>query len=392
MKTKTIVKRVIDVALTVTLLLLMAFQVTEQFAHEWLGVTMFALTIVHQILNRKFYASIFKGKYHPLRVFQLIVNILLLLSFVCTALSGMMMSRFATPFMNGILPSSIVRQGHLALSHWSFVLMGLHLGLHFGIVTAKLKNKSVKIALGAVMSGISVYGFYLFFKSDMLNYMLFRNPFAFLDYEKAWWLVILENLTMLLAWGFAAYLLSLILRSVAKKDKRKSALLYASLLIAVIVSGIVLNALLNPAQENPSASWVSPQSVQTKNDAPTQAVGTDSKEVSDNYILIKGGSFTMGSPESENWRGDDETQHEVTVTDFYISPYEITQAEYQNELSGKTILPFCSHGGGRFGQSLTAIAKLAPNSNIGEGLSVHYSGGADLPDDVAAWLQANGLK
>ena len=30
------------------------------------------------------------------------------------------------------------------------------------------------------------------------------------------------------------------------------------------------------------------------------------------------------------------------------------------DFSGKTILPFCSHSGGRFGQSLTAIAKLAP--------------------------------
>jgi len=220
MKTKTIVKRVIDLALTVTLLLLMAFQVTEQFAHEWLGVTMFALMIVHQILNRKFYTSIFKGKYHPLRIFQLIVNILLLLSFVCTALLGMMISRFATPFMNGILPSSVVRQGHLALSHWSFVLMGLHLGLHFGIITAKLKNKAVKTALGAVISCISLIGFYLFFKSDMLSYMLFKTPFAFLDYEKAWWLVILENLAMLLAWGFAAYLLSLILRLGTNKEKR----------------------------------------------------------------------------------------------------------------------------------------------------------------------------
>ena len=333
MKTKTIVKRVIDVALTVTLLLLMAFQVTEQFAHEWLGVTMFALTIVHQILNRKFYASIFKGKYHPLRVFQLIVNILLLLSFVCTALSGMMMSRFATPFLNGILPSSFVRQAHLALSHWSFVLMGLHLGLHLGIVTAKLKNKAVKIALGAVMSCISVFGFYLFFKADMLTYMLFKTHFAFLDYEKAWWLVILENLAMLLAWGFAAYLLSLILRSVTKKDKRKSALLYTLLLIAVIAGGIVLNALLNPAQENPTASWAAPQSVQTQSDTPTQAIGTDNKALSDNYVLIKGGSFMMGSPETENWRGDDETQHEVTVTDFYISPYEITQAEYQRVMN-----------------------------------------------------------
>ena len=224
MKKSTVAKRIIDVALTVTLLLLMAFQVTEQLAHEWLGIAMFALTVAHQILNRKFYAAIFKGKYNALRILQLTVNCLLLLSFVCTALSGMMMSRFATPFMNGILPSSIVRQGHLAMSHWSFVLMGLHLGLHFGMITSKLKNKTARIILGIVMTAISVFGFYLFFKSDMLSYMLFKNPFAFLDYEKAWWLVILENLAMLLAWGFSAYLLSLFLRSVTKK-KRKAALL-----------------------------------------------------------------------------------------------------------------------------------------------------------------------
>ena len=215
-----IIKRIVDVALMVTLLLLMAFQVTEQLAHEWLGITMFVLTIVHQVLNRKYYAAIFKGKYSPLRIFQLIVNILLLLTFVCTALSGMMMSRFATPFMNGILPSSIVRQGHLALSHWSFVLMGLHLGLHFGIVMSKLRNRTVKIILGTVMTGIAVYGFYLFFKSDMLNYMLFKNPFAFLDYDKAWGLVLLENLAMLLAWAFAAYLLSLFLRFFTKTYKK----------------------------------------------------------------------------------------------------------------------------------------------------------------------------
>ena len=220
MKKSTVAKRIIDVALTVTLLLLMAFQVTEQLAHEWLGIAMFALTVAHQILNRKFYAAIFKGKYNALRILQLTVNCLLLLSFVCTALSGMMMSRFATPFMNGILPSSIVRQGHLAMSHWSFVLMGLHLGLHFGMITSKLKNKTARIILGIVMTAISVFGFYLFFKSDMLSYMLFKNPFAFLDYEKAWWLVILENLAMLLAWGFSAYLLSLFLRSVTKKEKR----------------------------------------------------------------------------------------------------------------------------------------------------------------------------
>ena len=61
------------------------------------------------------------------------------------------------------------------------------------------------------------------------------------------------------------------------------------------------------------------------------------------------------------------------------------------DFSGKTIAPFCSHGGGRLGQSLSAIAKLAPESNIGQGLSIHYSGGSTLSDDVAAWLIENHL-
>ena len=62
------------------------------------------------------------------------------------------------------------------------------------------------------------------------------------------------------------------------------------------------------------------------------------------------------------------------------------------DFSGKTILPFCSHGGGRFGQSITAISKLAPNAKIGDGLSVHYSGGSSLSKDVEKWLIKNGVK
>ena len=62
------------------------------------------------------------------------------------------------------------------------------------------------------------------------------------------------------------------------------------------------------------------------------------------------------------------------------------------DFSGKTILPFCSHGGGRFGQSLTAIAKLVPQAVIAPGLSVHYSGGSGLSDDVRNWLESQGIQ
>lgn len=61
------------------------------------------------------------------------------------------------------------------------------------------------------------------------------------------------------------------------------------------------------------------------------------------------------------------------------------------DFSGKTILPFCSHGGGEFGQSITYISKLVPNSRIGEGLSIHYSGGSSLGNDIKTWLNSNGI-
>ena len=61
------------------------------------------------------------------------------------------------------------------------------------------------------------------------------------------------------------------------------------------------------------------------------------------------------------------------------------------DFSGKTIMPFCSHGGGRLGQSLTAISKLAPKATLTEGLSIHYSGGSSLSKDVEKWLKKCGV-
>lgn len=72
-------------------------------------------------------------------------------------------------------------------------------------------------------------------------------------------------------------------------------------------------------------------------------------------------------------------------------PMPIASFLEEYDFSGKTIIPFCSHGGGRFGQSLTAIAKLVPDAKMGEALSVHYSGGSDLPDEIAEWLKTNGV-
>ena len=55
---------------------------------------------------------------------------------------------------------------------------------------------------------------------------------------------------------------------------------------------------------------------------------------SGDFALIKGGTFTMGSSESEDWRSNDEVQHRVSVAPFYMAKYEVTQKLWR-EVTGK---------------------------------------------------------
>jgi formylglycine-generating enzyme required for sulfatase activity len=52
-------------------------------------------------------------------------------------------------------------------------------------------------------------------------------------------------------------------------------------------------------------------------------------------VLIPNGTFTMGSPSGEVDRQEDETQHEVTISqDYYLGAFEVTQAQYER-VTGK---------------------------------------------------------
>lgn len=60
-----------------------------------------------------------------------------------------------------------------------------------------------------------------------------------------------------------------------------------------------------------------------------------------------------------------------------------------DDFSGKTIIPFCFMGRGRFGQTINVIAKLAPDSVIKEELEVTYS--SYDSDEIEKWLKANNI-
>ncbi len=51
-------------------------------------------------------------------------------------------------------------------------------------------------------------------------------------------------------------------------------------------------------------------------------------QVPPNFVFIRGGEFTMGSPSYEPERQGVETQHQVAVGDFYMGQFAVTQAEW----------------------------------------------------------------
>jgi flavodoxin len=91
----------------------------------------------------------------------------------------------------------------------------------------------------------------------------------------------------------------------------------------------------------------------------------------------------------------DMAQYEVIFIGYPIwhgsIPMAVVTFLEEYDFTGKTIVPFCSSASSGPGSTRSAIANLAPNSQITEILSVYSSGGNSLSNDISAWLQKIGV-
>ena len=60
-----------------------------------------------------------------------------------------------------------------------------------------------------------------------------------------------------------------------------------------------------------------------------------------------------------------------------------------HDFTGKTVIPFCTHGGGGFGQIENDIARECSKSNILPGVALN---GNIAPEEVTNWLKSIGYK
>lgn len=208
-------KITIDSLLTVLLPLLMAHMLTGEKVHEWVGALMLVLFITHNALNINWYLNLCRGKYTPQRILQTVINLMLSAAMLGLMISGIMMSRHVFSFLPINAGMSFARNLHMLSAYWGFVLISLHLGLHWKMImgiahkslggqSAPHRNKAV-LRLMAIL--IAAFGVYAFVKNDIASYMLLKIEYAFFDSEQSAMLFFAEYLAMVELFAGVAYYL-----------------------------------------------------------------------------------------------------------------------------------------------------------------------------------------
>ena len=183
----------LDIIMSLLLVLQMLYLLIGEVYHEWAGLALTALFIIHNVLNRLWYKVIFKGRYTKRRILSTAINAACAISIIALAVSGISMARhsMAAP----LLPMGVARILHMAAAYWGYVFISLHAGLH---MTSALR-KAAGIRYGKIaISILAIMGFVAFIKERFLLYMLLIEEFVFFDFSTPLPLLIAEYLLIML--------------------------------------------------------------------------------------------------------------------------------------------------------------------------------------------------
>lgn len=212
MNTQTKIKTAADILMTAALPILMCYSIVGETAHEIIGVAMFALFILHHILNFGWIKSLFKGKYLPKRIVGTIINAAVLICMLGLMYSSIVISKHIFTFLN-LSGAMTTRTVHLLCAYWGLVLMSVHLGMHISQMAArmKLKNKTLIWTLRITFGVVGAVGMYEFIQLKFMDYLFGRAKFVFIDISASAVLTAMQYLTVMVMFAYIGYFLHILL-------------------------------------------------------------------------------------------------------------------------------------------------------------------------------------
>ena len=197
----------IDITMTILSIILMGgnYLFPADIVHEILGVGLFVLWGVHIALNRRWYGAIFHGKYNPYRVMQTVINCCILICTIFLMISGIILSNHIFTFLNIQGGLGFARIAHLLASHWYYLFMSLHIGLHVGRL---FQNVTAKIIPCIILALISAYGIYAFIARGVWKYLILQQQFFFFDLERGYILFAIDYISIIILFATISHLIA----------------------------------------------------------------------------------------------------------------------------------------------------------------------------------------
>lgn len=226
MNSKTKFKILVDIAMSIVLFICMSYQFIGQEKHEIAGAVMLVLFILHHILNIRWFMGLTKGKYGAQRIFLTAIDFAILITMVLLMISGIRMSRTVFVFLNlKFIGMETARSIHMVASYLGFLLMGIHIGLHFGMIQNmmrkifKIQNRSrdrIWILRGVDIL-LVIYGAYALLKRQFLSYITLRMHFVFFDYTEPVIFYLMDLMAIMILMGSIGYYIQRFLVSKRKE-------------------------------------------------------------------------------------------------------------------------------------------------------------------------------
>jgi cytochrome b561 len=224
MTPKLAIRLIIDLVMTILILFALAYRITGDVAHEWIGISVAVLFIVHNALNWRWYKNLFKGKYAVHRSANTAVNFILLITMTTLIISGMLISRTILAFLN--LPGGMeTRQIHTTAAYWGLIIIAVHIGMHGEMIVNafrkmfKISGKStlrVIIVRGIMLLFIS-FGVWASFDRDMFSKLFLGFSFDYWDEDRPAILFFAAHFSIMAIYIFATYYL---FKLVGRKNKK----------------------------------------------------------------------------------------------------------------------------------------------------------------------------
>ena len=197
----------IDITMTILSIILMGgnFLFPAEIVHEILGTGLFVLWGVHIALNHRWYSAIFRGKYNPYRIMQTVINCCILICTIFLMISGIILSNQLFTFLNIQSGLGFARIAHLLSSHWYYLFMSLHIGLHMGRL---FQNVAAKILPRILLALTCLYGLYAFIARGVWKYLILKQQFFFFDLERGYILFAMDYISIIILFAVVSRLVA----------------------------------------------------------------------------------------------------------------------------------------------------------------------------------------